>query len=201
MQQNERLLNVGLGISIIYWGVAGFIVGFDSWQTPILRYFITLLNLTVGSLILFRQPVIAHGSVKAILRSLPSLVCGGLLFKLSIELGEWATVLKALFITGVLIAFTSFLFLGKSFSILPGLRKVKTRGPFTVIRHPAYFGETLMMLACLLAASSYWSVLPFVVFVPTLVMRINAEERLLSSSGDYRTYKKNVKWRLLPYVW
>lgn len=201
MTNKERLLNSCFGISLIYWGIAGFIAHYDGLNTALIRVFVTLLNMTVGLLIMFRKPVFNEGSLVSIIKSLPSLICGGLLFKLSKPLLIWQTPSMSLFIIGGSIALLSFLFLGRNFSIFPEIRGIVSHGFFRIIRHPSYFGECLMMLACLLSAESNISLLAFVIFVPSIMIRIHEEEQLLSTSLAYQLYQKQVKWRLIPFVW
>ena len=201
MSFKEKLLNISFGLSLIYWGVAGFLHSYNGLETPTLRWVITLLNFTVGLLIIFRSPVFNKGSVKSIAMSLPSLICGGLLFKLAKPLVDWSLYLQVVFILGAVFALTAFLFLGRSFSIFPDVRKIKSMGVFSIVRHPSYLGEIIMITACLLATQYWQSFLVYMVFIPSIVLRIKEEEDLLIISSEYRNYQKNVKWRLLPYVW
>jgi len=198
MQKGELIINFSLGGSLIFWGVAGF---FQSPEYSIIRIFITVLNLFVGSLIVLRKPVVKLGSLPSILISLPSLICGGLMFKLAPVPSNWNVYQESVFVLGGMVMLISFLFLGRNFSILPGLRQIVSKGPFLVIRHPAYFGETIMLLACLLAGTSLYSMLTLLIFIPSLVLRINAEEKLLAKDESYLIYQSKVKWKLIPYVW
>ena len=102
---------------------------------------------------------------------------------------------------GGLVAVGSFVFLGKSFAILPAIRDVVVRGPYRLVRHPAYLGELLMVLACGLAKPAVLNFTPFLLGIPLIVVRILAEESLLNSSNDYLTYKRKVRFRLIPLVW
>ncbi len=181
--------------------MAGFWAHFRGLETPFIRLFISLLNLTVGLLILFRKPVIKNGSLKAVLYSLPSLVCGGLIFKLTKPLEQWSIVSEVLFATGTSVALLSFLMLGRNISVFPGLRSVVSGGLYKVIRHPSYLGEALMLLGCLFAAVDWVSLLPFLLFFPTIALRIIEEERLLLLDDGYQAYQKQVRWRLIPGVW
>lgn len=201
MKPTDKLLNICFGFSLIYWGLAGFYFTFEDSGASFLRIFITLLNITVGILILFRKPANKTISINSILISLPSLICGGLLFKLSTELSFWSVLTEILFIFGGTLTFISFLFLGRSFSIFPGIRQIVDRGVYQIVRHPAYLGESIMIAACLIEAKSSISIIPFIIFIPSLIIRINEEERLLMTTIKYQNYKKNVIWKIIPYVW
>jgi len=37
----DRILSIGFGFSLIYWGVIGFFINYQGWETPIVRLFIT----------------------------------------------------------------------------------------------------------------------------------------------------------------
>ncbi len=201
MKYGEKLFNIFLGLSLVYWGIAGFWAHYDGMQTSPVRLCITLLNLAVGILIILREPIKANGSTASILISLPSFICGGLIFKLARPLPLWEGHLEVLFILGGTLTLSAFLFLGRSFAILPGRREIVSRGLFRLLRHPAYLGECLMMLACLLATASLWALISFAIFVPGIVFRIKAEEKILLESADYQAYAREVSWRLIPYVW
>ncbi len=201
MKTSERLVNIAFGFSILYWGVAGFLAYNEGLNTPFIRFFITLLNLTVGFLILFRKPVIKSGSLKAVLYSLPSLVCGGLIFKLALPLNQWSLVSELLFTLGASMALLSFLMLGRNFSIFPGLRSVVSGGFYKIVRHPSFLGESLMLTGCLMAADGWLSLIPFLLFIPTIALRIKEEESLLLYDQGYLEYTRQVRWRLIPGVW
>ena len=201
MKTSERLVNIAFGFSILYWGVAGFLAYNEGLNTPFIRFFITLLNLTVGFLILFRKPVNKSCSLKAVLYSLPSLACGELIFKLALPLDQWSLTSKVLFTLGAGMALLSFLMLGRNFSIFPGLRSMVSGGFYKIVRHPSYLGESLMLLGCLMAADGWLSLIPFLLFIPTIALRIKEEENLLLYDEGYQEYTRQVRWRLIPGVW
>lgn len=79
-------------------------------------------------------------------------------------------------------------------------RGIVKRGPYRLIRHPAYMGKNL----------AWWfEMLPF--FTPSLalaligwniiyVLRALTEERHLRADPEYRRYQEEVKWRFIPRV-
>ena len=201
MQVKEKLLNVCFGLNLIYWGIAGFFYHYEDFQTSYVRLFITFLNISVGLLIIFRKPVKNSGTLHSILISLPSLISGGLLFKLSKPLFLWNHISQTLFIVGGSITLISFFFLGRSFSIFPRLRGIVSKGLYQIVRHPAYLGEFTMLTACLIAANSYLSWIPFLIFIPGIVLRIREEESILVADQAYVKYQQKVQWRLIPYIW
>lgn len=201
MDYKERVLNILLGLSLIYWSFAGFYAAYSAAEITRLSILISLLNLTVGLLIIFRMPLIKAATSKALLISLPAFIAGGLLFKLAKPLLNWTATAEIIFTCGGVFTILSFLFLGKSFAILPGMRNVVSKGMYRLVRHPAYLGETMLVVACLISAETYWSFVVFALFVPGIILRIKAEESLLFQSPYYGQYANQVTWRLIPFVW
>lgn len=82
-------------------------------------------------------------------------------------------------------------------------QKLVQSGPYRFIRHPAYLGYLGMALGISLGYSSLAGVGAIaLLFLPSLVYRIDVEERLLSKYfGDsYRVYADVTK-RLIPGIW
>ena len=89
---------------------------------------------------------------------------------------------------------------GPKFRDFPGRASARRRGPYRLIRHPAYAGECLMALPRALAGGRWLlALIPAVALA--FVLRICAEESVLSASPEYRKYADAVRWRLLPGVW
>jgi protein-S-isoprenylcysteine O-methyltransferase Ste14 len=81
-------------------------------------------------------------------------------------------------------------------------QKVVSNGPYALVRHPMYFGVSIMYIASPLALGSYWAIIPAMLIVPLLVARIrNEEEVLLRELPGYAEYTQKVKYRLLPGLW
>jgi protein-S-isoprenylcysteine O-methyltransferase Ste14 len=192
----ERACNLCLGLSVLSWSVLAL---FQPFALP--RLVIALLNAAVGVLLIARAPLVASGSAQALLLSLPGVVIAGLAIKLSAPLGSWPWPAEALFGAGGALAATSFIALGRSFAILPALRGVVAGGPYRLVRHPAYLGELLMVLACLLAGPSWPTAVAAGAAVPLVLLRIHLEERLLSRDPRYAAYAARTRFRLLPGLW
>lgn len=200
MKRAEFIINVSLGVSIIFWGLIGaYEALFGTYS--IVRLFSAVLNLFLGCFLIFRKPVLKSGSWKSILISLPSFLMGGLLFKMAHPFQNWPLILEITFVTGVLFAILSFSYLGTNFAIFPSLRSISTGGPYRFVRHPGYASEIIMVVACCLANLTALSVIVLITFFVFLYFRIEEEEKLLSQSTDYLTYKSLVKWKLLPFLW
>jgi protein-S-isoprenylcysteine O-methyltransferase Ste14 len=173
----------------------------DSDRWTAVRLATTSLNGCVGLLFWFRAPVQRHGSVGLIAAALPSVLVSGWAMTAAPDPHLWPIPAQAAFVIGTAFAVLGLVSLGRSFSILPALRDIVRRGPFGWIRHPIYLGELIMLAACGLAAGSATGWGPVAVALPTLVVRILAEERLLGTTESYRLYRAQVRHRLLPGVW
>jgi len=81
-------------------------------------------------------------------------------------------------------------------------QKVVDKGPYRLVRHPAYTGGLLTLVGLGLALQSWGAVLLLaLIFSLTFGYRIYVEERVLVSElGD--EYVKYTKWtkRLIPYI-
>jgi protein-S-isoprenylcysteine O-methyltransferase Ste14 len=77
----------------------------------------------------------------------------------------------------------------------------KTDGPYGVVRHPIYSAWVLMVFATPVMTTS--RLLFAVVSTAYLVAAIPLEERsIVEAFGDkYRTYQRQMRWRLIPGVW
>ena len=113
----------------------------------------------------------------------------------------WPTYARLPFAVGIFTAMVSLGCLGRSFAILPALREIVCRGPYRFVRHPAYAGELLAVLSCLLARIGWYSAIAFLVALAALVVRIRIEESLLNQTAEYQAYAARVSYRLIPGVW
>jgi protein-S-isoprenylcysteine O-methyltransferase len=87
-------------------------------------------------------------------------------------------------------------------NIQPGHELIR-RGPYRLLRHPAYTGSLMTFLGFGLALGNGWSLL--VVMAPVTVAflwRMRIEERVLAEAfpAQYPEYARQTK-RLIPFVW
>jgi protein-S-isoprenylcysteine O-methyltransferase Ste14 len=81
-------------------------------------------------------------------------------------------------------------------------QKVISTGPYAVVRHPMYGGALLYLFGTPLALGSYWGLVVFAAVIPLLLWRLFDEERFLSGNlPGYTEYQKNVRHRLVPFLW
>lgn len=81
-------------------------------------------------------------------------------------------------------------------------QKVVSTGVYSVVRHPMYFGNVVMMIGVPLALGSYWALLFVIPGLAVLATRILDEEKALGQDLDgYDEYTHKVHYRLVPGVW
>lgn len=107
----------------------------------------------------------------------------------------------------VLVASTAFALwarfsLGTSWSIAPevgGDRRLRTRGPYAVTRHPIYTGLLGMILGTALLAGLGQAILAVVAALIVFLVKIRAEEQLLLATfpDEYPAYRRRVP-QLVP---
>lgn len=91
-------------------------------------------------------------------------------------------------------------------------RGTVSRGPYSVIRHPAYICKNLFWwvaavpLVLRAANAGDWGtvclvILSLAAWTGIYTLRALTEERHLKMDPDYRAYCERVKWRYIPRVW
>ncbi len=92
------------------------------------------------------------------------------------------------------------LYLGNRFGLLPANRGIVDSGPYRIVRHPIYFGYLIGHVGFLLSAFSLRNVLVFTLLYGLQIARLLEEEKVLSRSDEYRQYRAQVRYRLVPGV-
>ena len=81
-------------------------------------------------------------------------------------------------------------------------QEVITTGLYGTVRHPMYSATVIMFLAIPFILGSLWAVIPFLCYIPIIVIRILDEEKLLRKElKGYTDYCSTVRWRLVPLIW
>lgn len=106
-----------------------------------------------------------------------------------------------LLIAGTVFAIYAMLVLGRSISLMPEARRLVTKGPYAVIRHPLYLGEMVAFAGIALQHLSPWALLLLCLACAFQLQRMKYEERVLSQSfPEYGDYMARTA-RLLPGVY
>ena len=106
-----------------------------------------------------------------------------------------------LVIAGTGLAICAVLALGRSISLLPEARRLVTRGPYALLRHPLYLGEIVAMAGVTLEYLSAWALLLLGLICAFQLQRMKYEELVLFQSfPEYRDYMTRTA-RLMPGVY
>lgn len=103
--------------------------------------------------------------------------------------------------TGILLSLSAKICLGRSFAIVAAVRIVKTYGPYRIIRHPMYAGYMLTSIGFVLYNFSLWNICAISSAWLVQILRIRAEEKILSTDPQWLLWSKQVRWKLLPFVY
>ena len=81
-------------------------------------------------------------------------------------------------------------------------QKVITTGLYKYIRHPMYAVTIFLFLTMPLVLGSIISFVIFLIYPVIIAKRIKNEEELLEKELEgYSEYKKNVKYKIIPFIW
>ncbi len=108
------------------------------------------------------------------------------------------TVLTSL---GLLMWSASVLSLGRSFSILPALRRVRTSGMYRFVRHPVYLSYLVLDTGLVFSFPSVWNAVVLLAALGTYVFRARIEESVLTLDQGYRVYMARTPHRLVPFLY
>lgn len=118
---------------------------------------------------------------------------------------ETSTILfyvgKALIIMAFIPGFSGALALGRSFGMLPALRKVKTKLVYRLIRHPVYMASIMSVLGYTFLNLFVFNVILLILIIFLYDLRSKCEEQILSQSDTYVDYMKKVRYRFLPGIY
>jgi len=79
---------------------------------------------------------------------------------------------------------------------------VADSGPYSVVRHPFYAADPLILVGLCLWLESYVAALCAAVPIALMVIRLLQEERFLRRGlPGYTTYAERVRFRLIPGIW
>jgi protein-S-isoprenylcysteine O-methyltransferase Ste14 len=106
-----------------------------------------------------------------------------------------------LVIAGTAFAIYAVFVLGRSISILPEARRLITRGPYGLVRHPLYLGEMIAVAGVALQRLSPWALLLLGLVWAFQLQRMKYEELVLFQSfPEYGDYMARTP-RLVPGVY
>jgi len=104
----------------------------------------------------------------------------------------------ALILFGNVVQISGKLFLRRSFGIAPANRGIKRDGLYRFVRHPIYAGYLFTHIGILMIMPSLVNLVIYAIGWWAQILRIQAEEALLTQDPDYRDYQAQTRWRLIP---
>lgn len=119
----------------------------------------------------------------------------------------WSWLGLLIFAVGALVKLRAMQRAGEAFTPhikVEAKQKLVTDGIYTLVRHPSYLGLLLSYLGLAILFSSKIGALALVLLVlPTLILRINKEEELLSTrfGEQWKKFTEQTPVRLLPKIW
>ena len=82
------------------------------------------------------------------------------------------------------------------------MQKVIKSGPYKFVRHPGYIGMLIGSFPLPFAFGSALSLIPVIIMVIIVFVRTFYEDRTLQEElPGYSDYCKEVKYRLIPFIW
>ncbi|MGE5605923.1 MAG: methyltransferase family protein [Bacteroidota bacterium] len=123
------------------------------------------------------------------------------LFSASLITDLLGTLLSA---CGLLIAIWARVMLGRNWSgnvVIQKNHQLIQEGPYSLVRHPIYFGVILLVFGSAIVLAGLWGMLITIIISLGLYQKAKLEEKLLMEQfpDKYLEYKKLVK-RLIPFI-
>ena len=115
--------------------------------------------------------------------------------------GVFAEIGVGLQVVGLLFLLVALSSLGRSFGVVAANRGLKTGGAYRVVRHPIYLAHAVVAIGFLMGNFWWVNIVIWLTAITFQVLRIRAEERVLSETSDYQSYQAKVRWRLVPGIY
>jgi protein-S-isoprenylcysteine O-methyltransferase Ste14 len=126
---------------------------------------------------------------------------GALVMPTNLPHSPWLLLSMLLIAGGTGFAFYSLFWLGRSISIMPESRKLVTEGPYSLVRHPLYFGEQTALVGIALQATHIWVLAVLVLQFCCQLYRMSYEEKVLTESfPEYEQYQRDTA-RIIPWLY
>ena len=92
-------------------------------------------------------------------------------------------------------------YLSRTIKVEEGQKVVDT-GLYGIVRHPMYAVTILLFMMIPLILGSWYALIAFAFYPVIIVIRLTEEEKLLTKElAGYDTYKRKVKYRIIPFIW
>ena len=111
-----------------------------------------------------------------------------------------AAIGTTIMFTGLMLAIWAKASLRHSFGIAAANRGAISEGPYRGVRHPMYAGYILVYVGFSLNNPLLWNAAIYGAGIAFQIVRIMAEERVLTQDPKYADYRTHVRHRLVPGV-
>ena len=106
-----------------------------------------------------------------------------------------------LVIIGASLSLLGLISLGRFFGVRPAIRGLATGGTYRFVHHPLYFAYVIQDIGYNLSEWSVGTLALVAVGWASMIYRIHADERVLSTNADWAAYANKVRYRLIPGIW
>ncbi len=205
------VLVLGLGGSLHYWQGWLFWINFSLCTAVVTYYFfkhdpaLVQRRLNVGP-VAEKEPSQRRIQLFAMIIVCALFAVSALDYRFGWSNVRWGYVLlgNALIIAGYVVMFFAFRensFAAATVQVDPD-QKVISSGPYSLVRHPMYFGAAIMFAGVPVALGSWWGLIVFALLLGVLAARLLDEEKYLTRNlPGYDQYRQKVRRRLVPGVW
>jgi protein-S-isoprenylcysteine O-methyltransferase Ste14 len=112
----------------------------------------------------------------------------------------------SILVIGIIYMIWAPIYLGDFFSLNIEIQKnhrLVDGGPFTLVRHPKYFGTALYYIGMSLFYQSFILLGLNLGILLMIMWRISDEENLLQIEfeAEWEAHCKKIRWRLFPFIW
>lgn len=108
---------------------------------------------------------------------------------------------QMLLILGFCLQILGLLSLNRSFALVAARREIKTHFAYRIVRHPMYASYSISNIGYLLFNFTFPNLLCLTFVLVFFVLRIIEEEKLLVKDEKYVAYMKEVRYRLIPFLY
>ncbi|HOT58549.1 MAG TPA: isoprenylcysteine carboxylmethyltransferase family protein [Spirochaetales bacterium] len=190
------------------------------WNAWLLIGILFIPMFIVGIILMFRNPELLRKRLKVKEKETEQksvIILGGLMFICGFIVAgldyryQWSVLPKWLVIVATVIFFAGYLmyaevlrenrYLSRTVEIQESQKVIDT-GLYAIVRHPMYTSTILLFLSLPLVLGSLSSFVIFLMYPLIVIKRIKNEEEVLEKGlTGYSDYKKQIKYKVIPFVW